>query len=347
MLKTLSSKAILTKARVMFGRRLKKDDYDQMLQMHSVAEVAGYLKSSTHYAQALAGTDENTVHRGQLENLLRRDRFEHYIRLIQYDFSRETGFYQYIIVRSEIDQLLTTIRLMGSGSAVNYIYSLPSYLNRYASFRLKDLAGVGSYGDLLTVLRKTPYYKVLEPYRPQGDDPVDAVACESALLTYYYRMLLRLVDDQFSGSNRKALLELFHLEIDAANIGLVYRLKRVFNIPPEQIRTLLLPFETPSRKTLEKMLESGNTEQLRAAIVNSRYERYLAEGQGHVTYVEGLTGRATYDTSFRDMRFSMEPPVVLVSYMVVLQIELENVTNIIEGIRYGVEPDEIEKLLII
>ena len=45
------------------------------------------------------------------------------------------------------------------------------------------------------------------------------------------------------------------------------------------------------------------------------------------------------------MRYTTHAPTVMVSYMVLCEIETENIIDIIEGIRYNVSPAEIEKLL--
>ena len=46
------------------------------------------------------------------------------------------------------------------------------------------------------------------------------------------------------------------------------------------------------------------------------------------------------------MRFSTNPNIILVSYLSLLDIEIRNIIDIIEGIRYKVENDKIAKLLI-
>ena len=65
MLSSLASNAILSKARAMYGKRLTKENYRELLNCKSVGEVAGYLKSRTAYNKVLAGINENEVHRGQ------------------------------------------------------------------------------------------------------------------------------------------------------------------------------------------------------------------------------------------------------------------------------------------
>ncbi len=53
-----------------------------------------------------------------------------------------------------------------------------------------------------------------------------------------------------------------------------------------------------------------------------------------------------YNLSKHIIRYSNEPNMVLVSYLSVLEIEIQNIVDIIEGVRYHVESDKISRLLI-
>ena len=84
MLSGLSSNAILSKARAMYGKRLTKENYNDLLNCQTVGEVASYLKSRTVYGKCLAGINESEVHRGQLEVALRQKLFDDYASLCRF-----------------------------------------------------------------------------------------------------------------------------------------------------------------------------------------------------------------------------------------------------------------------
>jgi V/A-type H+-transporting ATPase subunit C len=48
----------------------------------------------------------------------------------------------------------------------------------------------------------------------------------------------------------------------------------------------------------------------------------------------------------RILRFSKNPDVILVAYLTLLEVEIQNIIDIIEGVRYRVDQDRIAKLLI-
>ena len=109
-----TSFAVLAKARAKFGKRLTEKDYNSLLNSNSVAEVMSYLKSYTHYAEALRDINERDVHRGRLEVLLRQHLFYEFDSLCRYDSQMSTGFSAYVISRTEIEQIMRFLTLLNT-----------------------------------------------------------------------------------------------------------------------------------------------------------------------------------------------------------------------------------------
>ncbi len=86
-----SGNAVLTKIRAIFGKRLTRSDYAQMARKRDVGEVAALLRENASYQAALKNVRETTVHRGQLEELLKKDIFYKYSALRRYNLS-DNGF---------------------------------------------------------------------------------------------------------------------------------------------------------------------------------------------------------------------------------------------------------------
>ena len=80
MLNSLSNKAMITKSRAMYGKRLTNENYQDLVRMKSVREIASYLKETPGYADVLSNIYPESVHRGQLELLLHKSLFNKYIR---------------------------------------------------------------------------------------------------------------------------------------------------------------------------------------------------------------------------------------------------------------------------
>ena len=346
MLKSYSSKAIASKARAMFGQSLTPDDYSELMKRTTVPEVAAYLRDNTHYAHTLEHVDLSSIHRGQLENLLRNERYERYQRLIHYDFSRQAGFYQYVYLWDEIEQIINLLRYIGAGSEGEYhVYGQVS--PKFCSYDMNALLHARSYDDVREVLRNTPYDSILAPYvlREEEDkNKLDLSAIERDLTTYYYRQIFRHIDKQFGGSTGKKLRQLFLMRIDAENIASAYRLRRFFKSSPEAIKNCLLPFETPNRKLIER-IATGDPGGLVEILKSSRMGAEASADD--LEFIENLTLRLRHKYTKKMLRYSTYPPVSLVAYITQLEVELTNIINIIEAIRYQLAPADIAKILIV
>ena len=110
MLELNSNPAVTAKVRAMYGRRISDEQYDELMKRRSVSEIAGYLKSNTHFSAALANINESNIHRGQLEDVLRREVFNSYSRLYRYTNVRGENLFHYVIMEEEIGEILRMVQ---------------------------------------------------------------------------------------------------------------------------------------------------------------------------------------------------------------------------------------------
>ena len=132
--------ATVAKIMAIYGKRIRPQDYTEMMNKQNVSEVAEYLKRNTHYNELLSSIDTNTIHRGMLENLLRRSVFETYMRITGFEHISKQEFYNYKILQTEIDEILRGIRFINAKSQ-KLITAVPMYINHLTSFVLLEPAG--------------------------------------------------------------------------------------------------------------------------------------------------------------------------------------------------------------
>ena len=65
-----ASNAVLAKARALYGRRLRAEDYRRLTDCRTMTELANELKALPLYANTLAEVNPTYARRAQLENLL-------------------------------------------------------------------------------------------------------------------------------------------------------------------------------------------------------------------------------------------------------------------------------------
>ncbi len=345
MLSTLASNAILSKARAMYGRRLTDENFKDLLACQSVSEVASYLKNRTSYKKTLAGINENAIHRGQLEAKLKQKLFEDYASLCRYELTVGEHFSKYLIMRSEVEQILHSIMLLEAGKPEEYLFAMPMYLTIHTHIDLNSLSQIKNYDGLLDALDHTPYRELLEPFRPVKGMPINYTGIENALYSYLFSSIFEVINKYTRGETAKQLHDIFDSYIDLVNYARIIRLKVSYNAGPDFIRSSLLPFGNVKPRVLNEMIEAQTEEQI-TGIMNktSVGKRFLKMEH---TYIDEIPNRVKYITCRHNIHFSTHPSVVMMSYTFVTQCELTDIITIVEGVRYNLPPEEIAKLLII
>ena len=161
-----ASNAVLSKARAMYGKSMNAKNYSELLSCKSIPDIASYLKKKTTYSSALKNINENSVHRSELEEKLKYKLFIDFEALGRYDISVGEHFFEYIIARAEIEQFMHSLMLLNAGKSGEYIRTVPEFFYSHAKVDLKALKNIRNYDDFLEIVKKSPYYKVLLPFKP-------------------------------------------------------------------------------------------------------------------------------------------------------------------------------------
>ncbi|MFV0413042.1 MAG: V-type ATPase subunit [Oscillospiraceae bacterium] len=341
-----ASLAIIPKARGMYAKRMRPAEYEELMRRRTVPEVAALLKKHPYFGDSLATLSPVDPHREQLEELLNMDIFNKYEALMRYDFTSES-FAFYFIIECEVIELLRAMRMISTGMANRYIRHLPPFLEGKIRFDLFRLAEARSFGEMLEVLRYTPYYKVLRPLYQKDPALRDYPGAEAVMIRFYYACLFELAAKHLPPREEKAVRTLFLQEAELYNVNVVFRSKIYFGeaYGSEQIRRMLLPYRYRlSPRRLDEMLAAKSPEQMMEI-----YHRAvgLAQTAGPVDMeaFDAETGRLKYRQAQRVLHLTTSPSAALAAFIALAKLERDNVVNIIEGVRYGLTPEEIRALL--
>ena len=120
-------------------------------------------------------------------------------------------------------------------------------------------------------------------------------------------------------------------------------LKRLTNMPQSVLTTMLMPGGTLDEKALTGFMKAPDAEKALQTLKGTAYAAFAERGDRSV---EQVSAKLRYDRAKGLVRFSTFPSVVMMSYVALAENEAENLTHIIEGIRYNIPPEEISRLLI-
>ncbi|GMQ58411.1 hypothetical protein AN1V17_28060 [Vallitalea sediminicola] len=342
MLATFKYSHLSTKIRAMKGKMLTKDDYEQLLLRNSVLEVAIYLKNNTYYNDFLQELNESNVHRGQVEMLLYKSIISEALKIGRYLKGNEKSVFRYIYRRQEIEDLKKMLRTLQMGGDIHQIDRRLFFINKYSVIDFNKLFGAKDIRTFVDGLMGTNFYMILNPLI-KDDKNIDLFAAEMALDMYYYKKLIVQLE-LVSGTDKKVADHIIGLEADLRNIMWIYRGKKYYNISKELLYRYHIHYRYKlSRKDLKLLINCSSVEEITPILKKTPYNDILSTDEHYweKEFYEYIL--STHDKNISMYPFSIAP---ILGYMFAKEVEIMNITTIIEGIRYDVDPSKIKKFLI-
>ncbi len=340
-----ASNAIVAKAHAMYGHRLTDANFQDLLNCKTVSDVVSYLKSRTDYAGLLEGVNAQTFRRAQLELILKKHLFDQYAVLSRYESTVGKSVYKYIVMRGEVEQILSCTALLNTENADDYLFTMPAFFDLHTKIDLFRLAQASSFADVVAAVRETPYSQVLERYAKSDAKQLNMVDIDAALYKMLYENVKKLIKKQFSGKKQTEIAKFLAIHLDMLAISEMYRIKRLRTPDsPLLAQNVYFGISNLSVETQNTLLGAATPDELLQRLQETSYAARFAKQP--FSYIEDAVFRVEYEYSLHAFRYSSNATVVMLAYLFLAENEMTNITHIVEGIRYQVPPEEIRELLI-
>ena len=339
-----ASNAVLAKARALYGRRLRAEDYRRLTDCRTMTELANELKALPLYANTLAEVNPTYARRAQLENLLRQSQYERFDSLCRYDRSAGSSVYQYLTLCCEVDELTAALRCLDAGRPGDYLYRLPDFLEQRCSIDLYALAKATDLQSLLAAVQGTPWAKVLAPLANAKPDRGLTAQAEPLMQEYRHRALVAMAPKPAKQGEQPGLRELIELECDTSAVSNAARLIRV-GAPATTVRNACRrDCSALTAAEWDYLLAAPDLPTFKQRFAKTSYGPLLA----HHDYTVLKEGFFRYRTDWcrKWLRFSTDPTLVMMCYIWLAQCEVWNLNHIIEGVHYKLPAEEVLALLI-
>ena len=337
--------AVLALSRSLYGKRLTEADYDALVNCKTLTEFTGVLKSKPEY-EALLSAPGVVCTAPALEELVSKRQFEHFASICRYELAIGNRFYQYFIIKTEIEQILRCTVSLLSGNSEIYLLQMNPFLDKHVHIDLFALGRANSLEEVLAVLKRTPYERI---YRScLSAERVSYLTFELAFQSYFETAIKKLVKDCFSGAERKELLTLISESLDIKLISSTYRALKSYKqvLPLAQVPLQsMVTLTNFSEREVAQFGKFESADGFLEAVSGSYYKDWFSKESDlplETQLSRSLTGRCK-----KQIRFSSYPSVVMFCYLQLSRIETNNLVRIIEGVKFGVAPQVIEQNLII
>ena len=341
-----ASNAILALSRSFYGKRLTNADFDALLHCSSVNEAAQYLTLKTPYADAIVESGVSSFTARFLEELVSKHRFSTFVKLCRYEMAIGNAFYRYFIMRDEVDQIERATLLLLGGNTDIYLQRVNSFLDKHLSIDLFALGRANSLEEIAASLERTAYGDL---YRACLDAPkVDYLTFEQTLEAHFSKEVRNLCKACFSAKERETLLDLICRSQDCRLIERVWRSKRFYRSVPDLYADLDahdVPLTLLSDKILRQLAACETESDVIRVLEKSPYRGWL-DPTGEQS-VEFRLEKQLYELCRKEIRFSSYPGVVMYCYLLLSAVETKNLLRVIEGVKFRVPAQVIEKNLIL
>jgi V/A-type H+-transporting ATPase subunit C len=342
----MAANSILAKSRSKYGRRLTRADFRLLCSLNTVSEIAAKLKTGTHYAGCLSNVSETDIHREYLEHKLRAKIYDDFASLCRFEKNVGESLFKIILRARETSEILHAIRHLMSNSLPTFHPDIPDFFLKSSKVNFEKIVTCKTYAEICELLKQTPYYKTLAAYVSPNEQKLDYTSIELALDALFFELVFAIIKKDFKGSEKVALQNFFLVKAELQNVSIIYRTKKYYDISKSLLISKLLPYKRfISKANLQKMLDCESADEICEILSHTPYAKKLSNDSPD--FIGDFTARTFYEYARHNIRFSPLPSKVLLCCVTLFEYEVQDLITVVEGVRYGLQPSEIEKLLVI
>lgn len=341
MLEVMKNSALSAKIHAMNGKALTEKDYENLMNMKTVPQVAAYLVDNTSYAGAFEGVSPTELHRGRIEKLL-RENLRADIGRIKPFMSREAKkFSEVLTLIEDIEKIKIALRLI----SVGYPEAIKEHLETIrAGNKRISVPEVKTIDEFIDFLEGTQYYNALKVFARRPDRQ-HRFRMETALDAYLAKLVMKYAKKYLSGDEAKSVMKLYGTEYDLDNLIFLLRCKKNFEMTEDEIFASVIPvYYKLKKETVSKIVKCASYEEAIDVICEktpygqafSKTDRFIEKRKNE--YLAKRISRAA-----RNNQYSVQSPIC---YIHMRRNETNNIVSVIEGIRYGLQPEKIRTYLI-
>ncbi len=330
----ISYSGLTTKVRAIRGRMLKQEQFMELAECKSVAEVIGYLRETEAYKDLFLTIEPEKIHRGNIEKILKRSYYSDFEKLYRFADAEQRKYLELFFKKFELSFLKSCLRnICRTNSEDRSDKEVSALLQKHSKLDMVALQSETTIEGFVDQLRKTEYYdsfkRVLEGDRRTLFD------YEAALDLYYFTTFWKEKSQSFKGLDAKILDRSFGYKIDILNMQWIYRSKKYYRLSDAEIHAILIPVRYRlTRQDIERLVEAADAKAFLSAIQHTAYHKVYPDISGETLedmYIYLLDN--VHDSDGYKYPYSV---AILNSYLYRKEYEINKITTIMECIRYGV-----------
>jgi len=340
--------AAYTVARSLYGKMIKASGLRDIAGARSVKAALAVL-SQTHYGSIMEKIPARRRVVRLVEHALKQSLIEDGVKLGRFLDDASRQFIGLVLSRYEMANIKSVMRALHNNEDLDRVRELLFDLKTYASVSIRQLLQSRSIGDLVDALKTSPYGDVLEAsyQRFRREDSITPI--EVGLDLHYFTSLWEGMGT-LRRTDREGVIQVKGTEMDVRNIEWVLRFKLNLGLGPEEIFHYTVPFGCRiDDEILWRMVNAQNPEEFIEA-VPAPYDRFVRSARRDrdidQVMLEILLWRHIFEVASNVFHKQPVNLGMVVAYLTLKRIEIDDIISILESKRYGMNADEVGEYLI-
>jgi V/A-type H+-transporting ATPase subunit C len=342
-----TSNVIITKSKAIYSTTLREKALFLLSEKRTLAEFVNGLKTLPQFADIFVGVSEQVIRRSQLEDLLRKVSYKQILKIIKYASGKEKDFYYEKLMDLEINYILSLFRYFISQDTekIKPIDEIPSFVQRHSTLPFSLMANVPDVDTFMKLLLTTKYREVVIPFLQDKVENFRYTNMEQGFYVFQYRHIFDQIERFFSGKEKQNLQMMYKTKLDLENLSKIYRLKKFYQADQSTIESVLfLEYSNVKKSFWKELIAIENPEDVLNHFNLSSFS--TIKDKNDYVFIEFDIDKIKYHLAKRFLYYSTSAAEVFSAFSILEEIEQINLTNIIEGIRYNIEPAKIQRMLI-
>lgn len=213
-------------------------------------------------------------------------------------------------------------------------------INNWTENIFKSIDGINEVNkteEFIEIIKNEEYFKIFKEYVDDFENiPLEDLEVE--LDKYYFKRVYALAE-----KTNKELRSMIGQEIDLLNFIWIYRSKHYFNYSKEMINSIIIPkMYKLNKKNINDLIEAESFDDMLGIIKTTVYKNVF-KSEKDLEHCKDVYLYKQYKTLFRTKLFNICTVFCMIN---LIDVEIKNLINVIEGVRYGISEQEIQKRMI-
>lgn len=334
----LSYSGLTAKIRAMQSRLLNDRDFREIVELPGVPAAVSWLKQHSAYAELFENVQEEELHRGQIEQMLRLTVYRDFGKLYLFSNQEQRKFLNYYFRRYEISLLKECLSRVFDHRNVSLNLSVyQDFFDRHSQLDLALVTSSSTPEELIQSLKGTEYYAPLE-HLASMEHPT-LFDYEMTLDLYYFSWLWKKKEKIADKKDLDELTKAWGSKFDMLNLQWIYRSRRYYHMTGAAIYALIIPVHYRLRKEqIRALVEAENMDAFRQILGETFYAKHFEPFTAET--MESMYAQIMKHILSTESRKHPYSLATVYSYLYHKEHEVNRLIIALECVRYRIAPDE-------